>query len=462
MGGLGVFTREIQHALLADEIDLAVHSLKDLPTDPTDGLFLAAVPSRAVVQDVLVLRDPNLQLHRLPTNARIGTGSIRRRAQLLYLRGDLEILDIRGNVDTRLKKLDAGQYDGIVLAEAGLSRLGLADRITQRFTPTQMLPAVGQGPWESKSCADDARLNALLEPLNDPLTNSAVTAERTMLSALCRLPGTRRWISRRQQESVAAGRGCVGRQRPTSIVRFAAGCHFISRGTRSTSCRRVTPPRRRRVDPVPFPVESTCHSERSDDSFTPNSSHSIQITRPPTRPLSLEASYGCRRIFFESPLPHALVSTMFQSECSMPACLACAVFQLETVAIQAVFSIGTSPQATFRWKNITRGQAFRLTTNLIHRAKQARKGHEDNFVDMHAQSRGEIPQGRCVETNAPREVKLPIDTRVDGLGLTAPLARQRWQQNICWPKMLAAGLTMRPKMKMCCSSCVDRRDRTAV
>ena len=150
IGGQGVFTKEIQRALLAGEIDMAVHSLKDLPTDAVPGLELAAVPERESTGDVLVAgRFPGLQ--QLPSGARIGTGSSRRRSQLLHHRPDLDVQDIRGNLDTRLRKLDQGQYDAIVLAEAGLQRLGWQDRITEVLSREIMLPAVGQAPWESKS-----------------------------------------------------------------------------------------------------------------------------------------------------------------------------------------------------------------------------------------------------------------------------------------------------------------------
>jgi len=130
IGGQGVFTKELQRALLDGAIDLAVHSLKDLPTERVPGLRLAAVPERESTRDVLISQAAG-SFAALPPGARIGTGSIRRRAQLLHARPDLAILEIRGNVDTRLRKLDEGQYDAIVLAAAGLKRLGLAQRITQ-------------------------------------------------------------------------------------------------------------------------------------------------------------------------------------------------------------------------------------------------------------------------------------------------------------------------------------------
>lgn len=182
-GGIGVFTKEIQQALLADRIDLAVHSLKDLPTDSVHGLTISAVPLRAPVADVLVSNNGD-PLSQLPPGARIGTGSPRRQAQLLHARADLMVKEIRGNVDTRLRKLDAGEYDAIVLARAGLERLGLAERITEEFSSQVMLPAVGQGALGIETRADDERSCTIVERLNDEPTRQAVTAERRLLSAL--------------------------------------------------------------------------------------------------------------------------------------------------------------------------------------------------------------------------------------------------------------------------------------
>ena len=181
--GRGVFTKQIQQALLQDQIDLTVHSLKDLPTEPVPGLKLAAVPERESAADVIVSRD-RFGLLQLPRNARVGTGSPRRRTQLMHLRPDLVVGDIRGNVETRLAKLDEGQFDAIVLAEAGLNRLELADRITEVLSWTVMLPAIGQGALGIEVRQDDHTTAQLLAPLDDWSTRAAVTAERTMLSAL--------------------------------------------------------------------------------------------------------------------------------------------------------------------------------------------------------------------------------------------------------------------------------------
>jgi hydroxymethylbilane synthase len=178
----GVFTKELQRALLEDRIDLAVHSLKDLPTDAVAGLCLAAVPQRASTADVLV--SPKYRrLEALAAGAVVGTGSLRRRAQLLRVRPDLVMEDVRGNVETRLRKLEHGEFDALVLAEAGLERLGLAAQITQVLTPMFLLPAVGQGALALET-KEDAPARELVRRLNHPESESAVLAERAMLAAL--------------------------------------------------------------------------------------------------------------------------------------------------------------------------------------------------------------------------------------------------------------------------------------
>lgn len=179
----GVFTKEIQRALLDEHIDLAVHSLKDLPTDEVPGLCLAAVPERAPVGDAFVCGSHG-SLESMPQGATIGTGSLRRRAQLLHIRPDLAMKDIRGNVDTRLRKLDEGQYDAIVLAEAGLRRLDLADRITQLLPLDVVLPTVGQGALGLETRRDDRVVRDAVAQLDHPVTHASVLAERTMLAAL--------------------------------------------------------------------------------------------------------------------------------------------------------------------------------------------------------------------------------------------------------------------------------------
>jgi hydroxymethylbilane synthase len=183
IGTRGVFTKAIQRALLSGEIDLAVHSLKDLPTEPVAGLMLAAVPPREYPADVVVTSIA-ASLDELPPAARIGTGSLRRQAQLRHRRPDLQIKDIRGNVDTRLKKLDDGQFDAIVLAEAGLRRLGLTGRIRQVLPFDIMLPAVGQGALAIECRSNDVATQAKVAALDDLATHSAVLAERALLARL--------------------------------------------------------------------------------------------------------------------------------------------------------------------------------------------------------------------------------------------------------------------------------------
>jgi hydroxymethylbilane synthase len=187
LGAFGVFTREVQRVVLDGAADLAVHSLKDLPTDFVEGLCLGAVPVRGPVFDTLVMpvgAPAGSTWESLPANARLGTGSLRRQAQLLYARPDLQLMEIRGNVETRLRKLDAGEYDAIVLAVAGLERLGLAGRITQPLQPPVMFPAVGQGALGLECRSDDEWLQEILARISHPKTFAAVTAERTLLADL--------------------------------------------------------------------------------------------------------------------------------------------------------------------------------------------------------------------------------------------------------------------------------------
>lgn len=183
IGAPGVFTKEIQRAMLSGRVDFAVHSLKDLPTDVVAGLTLAAVPPRESPADVLV--SPTAKsLDLLPRSARVGTGSLRRQAQLQHARTDLKVENIRGNVDTRLRKLDDGQFDAIVLAEAGLRRLGLAERIAEVLPFNVMLPAVGQGALGIECRADDAATLAALAAIDDADAHAAVLAERSLLAHL--------------------------------------------------------------------------------------------------------------------------------------------------------------------------------------------------------------------------------------------------------------------------------------
>jgi hydroxymethylbilane synthase len=183
IGGTGVFVSALREALLGGEMDLAVHSLKDLPTGSAPGIALAAVPVRDDPRDALVARD-GAKLVDLPPGARIGTGSPRRAAQLLAIRGDLRCVPIRGNANTRLAKVDAGELDGVVLAYAGLARIGHVDAVTQVFEPEEMLPAPGQGALAVECRVGQPELTALLAAVSDPVTVAAVTAERSLLEAL--------------------------------------------------------------------------------------------------------------------------------------------------------------------------------------------------------------------------------------------------------------------------------------
>ena len=183
MNQQGVFTKEVQTAVLNGEADIAVHSLKDLPTETVEGLILAAVPERESSNDVLVSRVVGA-LAELPAGARVGTGSLRRQAQLRCLRRDLEIVGIRGNVDTRLRKLAAGEYDAIVLAAAGLKRLNLAANVVEELSPPRMLPAPGQGALGIECHREADEVRALVNQLENADSRGATDAERAMLALL--------------------------------------------------------------------------------------------------------------------------------------------------------------------------------------------------------------------------------------------------------------------------------------
>lgn len=207
LGGTGVFVKRIERALLAGEIDLAVHSLKDVPTAIEPGLVLAAFPPRGDPRDALVVRAGDRiesaspacaveeiareRLPELPYGARIGTGSARRSSQLLAQREDLEVVDVRGNVDTRLRKLDAAEFDALVLAAAGLERLGLAGLMARALDPDELTPMVGQGALVVEARADDEEALRLARRIDDAATRVCVEAERAFLAALgggCALP----------------------------------------------------------------------------------------------------------------------------------------------------------------------------------------------------------------------------------------------------------------------------------
>ncbi len=183
LGGTGVFVSALRDALLDGRIDLAVHSLKDLPTAPCDGITLAAVPPREDPRDVVVARD-GLTLGELPSGSRLGTGSPRRASQLHALGLGLDVTDIRGNVDTRIGKVRTGEYDAVVLARAGLARLGRLDEATEVLDPLQMLPAPGQGALAIECRSGDHDLAAELAALQDPRSRAAVDAERAVLATL--------------------------------------------------------------------------------------------------------------------------------------------------------------------------------------------------------------------------------------------------------------------------------------
>jgi hydroxymethylbilane synthase len=183
LGGTGVFVSALRSALLADEIDVAVHSYKDLPTAPAEGIAIAAVPLREDPRDVLVARD-GLTLGELPPGSRVGTGAPRRSAQLHALGLGLEIVPVRGNVDTRLGKVASGELDAVVLALAGLRRLRRDGEATEILDPIQVLPAPAQGALAIECRADDAETSAVLAVLDHADTRAAVTAERALLAAL--------------------------------------------------------------------------------------------------------------------------------------------------------------------------------------------------------------------------------------------------------------------------------------
>ena len=183
IGGTGVFVSGLRTSLLHGDIDIAVHSLKDLPTTQPDGIVLAAVPGRDDPRDALAARD-GAKLADLPPGAKIGTGSPRRAAQLLLLRPDVRPVPIRGNAGTRLRRVETGEVDAVVLAYAGLARIGRLDAVTQVFDPDEMLPAPGQGALAVECRSGQPDLADLLDCVDDPATRAAVTAERSLLAAL--------------------------------------------------------------------------------------------------------------------------------------------------------------------------------------------------------------------------------------------------------------------------------------
>jgi hydroxymethylbilane synthase len=193
IGDKGLFTKELEIALLDKRIDLAVHSLKDIPTSIPDGLAIAAILKREDVHDVFIANPKNAyrSLINLPKNATIATGSLRRKCQILSVRPDIQIFDIRGNLNTRMKKLDESNWDGMILAKAGVTRLGLSNRITEVLQFEIMLPAVGQGALAIEIRGGDNRIEEILRTLHHIPTATAVTAERALLRHLeggCQIP----------------------------------------------------------------------------------------------------------------------------------------------------------------------------------------------------------------------------------------------------------------------------------
>jgi hydroxymethylbilane synthase len=190
IGGKGIFIKELEDALLDESIDIAVHSVKDIPTDVPPGMSFPAICRREDVRDCLVSGN-GATLASLRRGARVGTGSLRRQAQLRHARPDLDVRDLRGNVDTRLRKVESGEYDAVMLAKAGLDRLGWTHRISETLSPDVCMPAVGQGALGIECRASDAETSTVLDKLNDAETRSAIVAERSLLSVLqggCQVP----------------------------------------------------------------------------------------------------------------------------------------------------------------------------------------------------------------------------------------------------------------------------------
>lgn len=221
VGGKAVWVKEIEAALLAREADIAVHSLKDVPAELAPGLVLGVIPRRADPRDALVSRT-GVPFDALPAGARVGTSSLRRVCQLRALRGDLRLELLRGNVDTRLRKVEEGVVDAAVLACAGLDRLGYEARISERFSAERLLPAIGQGALGIEIRAEDPRVAALVGTLADPVTTAEVAAERALLAGLggsCRTPIGGHATT---QGTTLRLRGLVGRPDGSELLRAEA------------------------------------------------------------------------------------------------------------------------------------------------------------------------------------------------------------------------------------------------
>jgi hydroxymethylbilane synthase len=200
VGGKGLFVKEIEEALLSNRVDLAVHSVKDIPTELPSRLQITAVARREDPRDVLVSKEKKT-LEMLPAGGRVGTSSLRRRAQILWLRPDLEVVGLRGNLDTRLRKLEKEGLDAVVLAAAGLKRLGQAERVTEYFPPEIFVPAIGQGALAAETREDDQAINELVQEIDNLETRLCVEAERAFLARLqggCQVPiGAHAWLTGR-------------------------------------------------------------------------------------------------------------------------------------------------------------------------------------------------------------------------------------------------------------------------
>ncbi|MCX8007897.1 MAG: hydroxymethylbilane synthase, partial [Coriobacteriia bacterium] len=190
VGGKGLFTKELEVALMAGEVDMCVHSMKDVPTELPEGLCIAAMPERVDPRDVIV-SGKGYTLDALPRGARVGTSSLRRVAQVRHLRPDVQIVDVRGNLDTRMRKAEEGLVDAVILAAAGITRMGWADRITHFVEPEQMISAVGQGAIGVEIREDDEQMRHVIERIGHPETMECVTAERVVMRRLeggCQVP----------------------------------------------------------------------------------------------------------------------------------------------------------------------------------------------------------------------------------------------------------------------------------
>lgn len=225
VGGKGLFVKEIQEAMLRDEIDIAVHSMKDVPTFFPEGTGLRCITEREDPRDILVLKEGYKSLDDIPQGGRVGTSSLRRKAQLLNARPDLEMLDIRGNVQTRITKLTEDNLDCVVLAAAGMHRLGFGDQIGAYLDPKFCLPAIGQGALGLESRLADDETNSLIDFFNHPPTAAAVIAERAVLATLeggCQVPiaafGT---VENDQLDLTALVSSCDGQQ----MIKLNASCH---------------------------------------------------------------------------------------------------------------------------------------------------------------------------------------------------------------------------------------------